>query len=63
MKKISKFIFYLGFIPIIYFLEVLKFFFNLKFVEVDSSRLGHTSQFIEGFLCFNQDIKNKKNKF
>ena len=30
---------------------------------MDSSRLGHTSQFIEGFLCFNQDIKNKKNKF
>lgn len=61
MRKIFKFFFYLPFLPLIFVLRILKHFFKLNYVEIDTSRLGHTSQIVEGFLCYNKQFyKNKK---
>ena len=34
--------------------------FSLKLAEIDCSRLGHTSQFVEGYLSNKEKLKKKK---
>ena len=58
--KIFKKTSYLFFFPIFkLFLFVMKTF-SLKLAEIDCSRLGHTSQIVEGYLSNKEKLKKKK---
>ena len=48
--KLLKYLFYLSFYPLVFFIDKIKKYIYIKFAHIDTTRVGHIISLVEGYL-------------